>query len=164
MIQELTFSVPVDVAPILQYTMVATPIVSSPVAAINEVELPIFQEPIVTLEEEQQQHHIQNVPHDEPLRRSQMVSYSNDNKVYVSEEIQMKGDPTSFKEAMRSAYSSKWLEIMEDEMRSMSTNKVCDLEENPKKAKTTGCKRDPKGNIKRYKAWLVLKASRKGKG
>jgi hypothetical protein len=107
MIQELTFSVPVDVAPILQYTMVATPIVSSPVAAINEVELPIFQEPIVTLEEEQQQHHIQNVPHDEPLRRSQMVSYSNDNKVYVSEEIQMKGDPTSFKEAMRSAYSSK---------------------------------------------------------
>jgi hypothetical protein len=37
-------------------------------------------------------------------------------------------DPTSFKEAMRVAHSSKWLEAMEDEMRSMSTNKVWDLE------------------------------------
>jgi hypothetical protein len=41
----------------------------------------------------------------------------------------MEGDPTSFEEAMRSAHSSKWLEAMEDEMRSMSTNRVSDLEE-----------------------------------
>jgi hypothetical protein len=41
----------------------------------------------------------------------------------------MEGDPTSFEEAMRSAYSSKWLEAMEDEMRSMSTNIVWDLDE-----------------------------------
>jgi hypothetical protein len=45
-------------------------------------------------------------------------------EVYVSEEIQMEGHPTSFEEAMRSAHSSKWLEAIEDEMRSMSTNKV----------------------------------------
>jgi hypothetical protein len=47
------------------------------------------------------------------------------------EHIQMEGDPTSFEEAMRSAHSSKWLEAMEDEMRSMSTNKVWDFEEIP---------------------------------
>jgi hypothetical protein len=47
------------------------------------------------------------------------------------EHIQMEGDLTSFEEVMRSAHSSKWLEAMEDEMRSMSTNKVWDLEEIP---------------------------------
>jgi hypothetical protein len=36
----------------------------------------------------------------------------------------MEGDPTSFEEAMRSAYSFKWLEAMEGEMRSMITNIV----------------------------------------
>jgi hypothetical protein len=40
----------------------------------------------------------------------------------------MGGDPTSFEEAMRSPHSSKWLEAMQDEMRSMSINKVWDLE------------------------------------
>jgi hypothetical protein len=36
----------------------------------------------------------------------------------------MEGDPTTIEEATRSAHSSKWLEPMEDEMRSMSTNNV----------------------------------------
>jgi hypothetical protein len=39
----------------------------------------------------------------------------------------MEGDPTSFEEVMRSAHSSKWLEAMQDKMRSMSTNKLWDL-------------------------------------
>ena len=52
----------------------------------------------------------------------------------------MKGDPTSFEEAMRSAHSSKWLEAMEDEMKLMKTNGVWDLEIIPKGAKTVGCK------------------------
>jgi hypothetical protein len=39
----------------------------------------------------------------------------------------MEGDPTSFEEAMRSVHSSKWLEAMEDKMRSMSANKVWDI-------------------------------------
>jgi hypothetical protein len=75
----------------------------------------------------------------------------------------MEGDPTSFEEAMRSAHSSKWLEAMEDEMRFMSTNRVCDLEEIPKGAKTVGCKWvyntkcDSKGNIERFKARLAAK-------
>jgi hypothetical protein len=72
--------------------------------------------------------------------------------------IQIKGDPTSFEEAMRSVHSSKWLEAMEDEIRSMSTNRVWDLDEIPKGAKTVCCKWvyktkcDSKGNIKRFKA------------
>jgi hypothetical protein len=88
---------------------------------------------------------------------------SDDYEVYISEEIQMEGDPTSFKEAMRSAHSSKWLEATKDEMKSMSTNRVCDLEEILKGAKIVGCKCvyktkcDSKGNIERFKARLVAK-------
>ena len=75
----------------------------------------------------------------------------------------MEGDPTSFEEAMRSAHSSKWLEAMQDEIRSMSTNDVWDLEKIPKGAKTVGCKwvyktkHDSKGNIERFKARRVAK-------
>jgi len=70
----------------------------------------------------------------------------------------MEGDPTSFKEAMRSAHSSKWLEAMQDEIRSMNTNGVWDLEIIPKGANTVGCKwvyktkYDSKENIERFKA------------
>jgi hypothetical protein len=75
----------------------------------------------------------------------------------------MEGDPTSFEEAMRSAHSSEWLEATKDEMRSMSTTKVWDLEEILKGAKTMGCKwvykmkHDSKGNIKRFKTQFVAK-------
>ena len=75
----------------------------------------------------------------------------------------MEGDPTSYEEAMRSVHSSKWLEAMEDEMKSMSSNGVWDLEEIPKRAKTVGCKwvykikHDSKGNVERFKARLVAK-------
>ena len=52
---------------------------------------------------------------------------------------------------------------MQDEMRSMSTNGVWDLERIPKGAKTVGCKwvyktkYDFKGNVERFKARLVVK-------
>jgi hypothetical protein len=52
----------------------------------------------------------------------------------------MDGDPTSFERGMRSAHSSKWLKAMEDEMRSMSTNRVWDLKEILEGVKTIGCK------------------------
>jgi hypothetical protein len=64
---------------------------------------------------------------------------------------------------MRSAHSSKWLEDMKDEMRSMSTNKVWDLEEILKGAKIVGykwvykTKCDSKGNIEIFKTRLVAK-------
>jgi hypothetical protein len=41
---------------------------------------------------------------------------------------------------MRSEYSSKWLDAMEYEIKSMSINEVWDLEEIPKGAKTVGYK------------------------
>ena len=41
---------------------------------------------------------------------------------------------------MRIVNSSKWTAVMEDEMKSTSINKVWDLEEIPKGAKTVGYK------------------------
>ena len=64
--------------------------------------------------------------------------FSDDYEVYVSKEIQMKDDPTSFEEAMRSVYSFKWQEAMKVEMNSMSTNDVWDLEGILNRAKTIG--------------------------
>ena len=83
--------------------------------------------------------------------------------MYTSEDISLEGDPTTYEEAMRCPNSSKWLAAMKDEMTSMSANRVWDLEEIPKGAKTVGCKwiyktkRDSRGNIERYKARLVAK-------
>jgi DNA-binding Lrp family transcriptional regulator len=100
--------------------------------------------------------HIMNLLED--LRRLERSTISDDYEVYVSEEIQMEGDLTSFEEVIRSAHSSKWLEAMEDEMKFMSTNRVWDLEKISKGAKIVGCKWvyktkcDSKGNIKRFKA------------
>ena len=78
--------------------------------------------------EEQQQPHMKVPAAEAPEGLKELVNqFFDDYEVYVSEEIQMEGDPTSFKEAMRSDHSSKWLEAMEDEMKSMNANKVWDL-------------------------------------
>jgi len=64
---------------------------------------------------------------------------------------------------MLSENSTKWIEAMEDELRSMSTNKVCDLVEIPDGVKLVGCKwvyktkRDSKGKVERFKARLAAK-------
>jgi hypothetical protein len=112
MVEEPFFSISADVTPILQgnvvattvvdssMTMVATPVVGSPMVEIDEEE-----EPITTYEEEQQRPPMQDVAHDEPPRRSQRAkrsAISDDYEVYISEQIQMEGDPTSFEEAMKS--------------------------------------------------------------
>jgi hypothetical protein len=173
MIAEPFFSVPAAVTPMAQdnvvaepvadspVAMIVTPIVGSPMTEVDEELKPVFQEPITNHEEEQQEPLVQDVPHNESPRRSQRArrsAISDDYEIYVSEEIQMEGDPASFEEAMRSAHSSKWLDTMEDEMRFMSVNKVCDLEEIPKGAKIVGCKwiykmkSDSNWNIERFKA------------
>jgi hypothetical protein len=62
---------------------------------------------------------------------------------------------------MRSSHTSKWLEAIEYEMRSMSTNQVWKLKKIHKGAKIVGykwvykIKHDSQGNIDRFKARLV---------
>jgi hypothetical protein len=133
MVEEPFFMPPTAVAPTVQDTIVLTPVVSSSVATMNEHEEPILEEPVleepiepnITHEEEHQQSNVKQVP--EAPRRSQRTrrsAISDDYEVYETEEFQMGDDPTSFEETMRSDHSSKWLKAMEDEMKSMSTNKV----------------------------------------
>ena len=82
--------------------------------------------------EEQQQPHMKVPVAVAPEGLKELVNqFSDDYEVYVSEEIQMEGDPTSFEEAMRSVYSFEWQEAMEVEMNSMNTNDIWDLEEIP---------------------------------
>jgi hypothetical protein len=145
--------------------------VSSSSTAPNVNEAPVIQEPetpnvVIDEEEDQPQNLENNVPNQENIRRSQKVRKSaipNDYEIYTSEEIHMKGDPTSYEEAMRSPHSSKWCEAMENEMRSMSANQVWKLKEIHRGAKTVGykwvykIKHDSKGNINRFMARLVEK-------
>ena len=67
----------------------------------------------------------------QPLRRStrERKSTISEDFMYMSEGHDMGkvDDPNSFKEAMSSEYSHKWIEAMEEELKSMSTNKVWDL-------------------------------------
>ena len=146
MVQESFFTLSVVAVPIVQDTVVTAPVVSSPMATINEHEEHVLQdpvEPVVTHEEEQQQSHIEQASTNEAPRRSQRIrkpAIPNDYEVYECEESQMEGDPTSFEEAMRSAHSSMWLEAIQDEMRSMSINRVWNLEKIPKGAPILGCK------------------------
>jgi len=44
-------------------------------------------------------------------------------------------DPVSFRQAMESNYSEKWLNEMKEELKSMDDNKVWDLVEFPKGSK-----------------------------
>ena len=70
------------------------------------------------------------MPNVEAPRRSQRVRKSAipvDYEVYNTEKFQMEDDPTLFEEAMRSDHLSKWLEAMEDEIKSINVNKVWDL-------------------------------------
>lgn len=64
---------------------------------------------------------------------------------------------------MQSQNSQKWIEAMDDKMKSMYDNKVWDIVSLPEGVKPVGCKwifkikRDSKGNVERYKARLVAK-------
>ena len=146
MILEPIFSLPAVAAPTVQDTMVSAPVVIPPVATMNDHEEPVLYdpiEPIATHEGEQQQPQTVDEPNVEAPRRSQRVRksvISADYEVYNTKDFQMKDDPTSFEEAIKSDHSSKWLEAMEDEMKSMNANRVWDLEIIPKGAKTVGRK------------------------
>ena len=65
-----------------------------------------------------------------PVRRSQRAkksAISDYYETYLSEDVYDIGnvsDPATFRQAVLSENSTKWIEAMEDDLRSMSTNKV----------------------------------------
>ena len=105
----------------------------------------------------------------EPVRRSQRERRSaipDYYETYLSEDLYDIGkvdDPASFKEAIAHKNSDKWIEAMQDELKSMSTNQVYELVEIPDGVKPVGCKwvyktkHDSKGKIEKFKARLVAK-------
>ena len=108
-------------------------------------------------------------PQPAPLRRSQRErrpAITDDYVVYLQEsdfDIGIRKDPVSFSQAMESDDSSKWMEAMNEELKSLAHNGVWDLIELPNSCKPVGCKwvfktkSDAKGNIERFKARLVSK-------
>jgi hypothetical protein len=145
-IQESFFSLPAVTAPPVQVTAIPTTAVAPHVITVNEDVEPVHQapdKPSATQGGEQQQPQTDEGPeaqaHGRP-QRTRKSAIPDDYEVYNSEEVQMEDDPTLFEEAMRSEYSSKWLDAMKDEIKLMSTNEVWDLEPIPKGAKTVGCK------------------------
>jgi hypothetical protein len=86
--------------------------------------------------------------------------------VYLQEsdfDIGTSKDLVSFLQAIEGNNSVKWIDAMNDELKSMDQNKVWDIVELPGGYKTVGCKlvfktkRYSKGNIERYKARFVVK-------
>jgi hypothetical protein len=177
MIHEPFFSLPIVPALTILEVAMQAPVVTPPMTTRCEDLEPVCQEPtepVVEHEKELQQPPLidvseveaHNEPENEALRRSKRVkksAISTDYKVYNIETIHMEGDPTSYEVAMEIPNSSKWLEAMEDEMKSMSSNNVWGLEEIPKGAKTVGykwvykTKYDSNGNVEKYKVRLVAK-------
>jgi hypothetical protein len=162
-------------SPTIPKVAVQAPIVTRPMTTMCEDLEPVRQEPtepVIEHERELQQPPLIDVPEveaqnkNEALRRSKRIqksAISTDYKVYNIEIVHMEGDPTSYEEAMRIPHSSKWLEAMEDEMKSMSSNDVWDIEEISKGTKIVGykwvyeTKYDSNGNVEKYKARLVAK-------
>ena len=75
----------------------------------------------------------------------------------------MEDDLINFHHAIESSYSQKWIDAMNEEMKSMKDNDVWDLIPLLKGAKPISCKwifktnKDSKGIVERYKARLVGK-------
>jgi hypothetical protein len=151
MIQEPFFSLPIVPAPTIPEVAVQATVVTPPVTTRCEDSEPVRQEPtepFVEHEREQLQPplidvpevEVRNEPENEALRRSKRFkksAISTDYKVYNTKIVHMEGDPTSYEETMGIPNSSKWLEAMEDEMRSMSSNDVWDLVEIPKRSQNS---------------------------
>ena len=86
--------------------------------------------------------------------------------VYLQEsefDLGIKDDPVSFSQAVESVNSTKWIDAMKDELKSMEQNEVRDLVKFPEGCKRVGCKwvfktkHDSYGNIERHKGRLVAK-------
>ena len=137
-IQEPYFAPTVGIAPsnerVVETTPVETPVVVSQ-ATPNDLPSEDVQHPQTVID----------MSNENTLRRSQRVirkpAILSDYVTNVNEDMDeyaLDDDPKSFKEAMHSEYASKWLSAMQEELKSMSTNKVWDLVEIPERAKIVG--------------------------
>jgi Reverse transcriptase (RNA-dependent DNA polymerase) len=104
------------------------------------------------------------------LRRStrkRRSTISNDYIVFLQENEfnigMMEDDPVTLRQALESVNSHKWTKAMDKEIKSMYDNKVWDIITLLEGVKLIGCKwifktkNDSEGNVKRYKARLVVK-------
>ncbi|KAJ9535138.1 hypothetical protein OSB04_un001784, partial [Centaurea solstitialis] len=103
------------------------------------------------------------------LRRSvreRRNAISKDYVCYLQESdfnIGIMKDPVSYSQAIASDNSEKWIDAMNDELKSMADNQVWDLTQLPDGHKAVASKwifktkRDCNGNVERYKARLVAK-------
>jgi len=72
-------------------------------------------------------------------------------------------DPISYSQAINDVNSTKWIDAMKDELKSMNHNQVWEVVQLPPGQKVVGCKwvfktkRDCNGKIERYKDRLVFK-------
>ena len=92
---------------------------------------------------------------------------SNNLSIYLQEheaDLEMKeNDLINLRQALQSYNAHKWIDAMNEEMKSMHKNDVWDIVQLPEGLKPIGCKwifkikRDSKGNTERYKARLVAK-------
>ena len=92
---------------------------------------------------------------------------SNNLSVYLQEQkvdLEIKeNDPINLRQALQSFKAHKWIDAMNEEMKSMDDSDVWDLVQLLEGLKPIGCKwifktkRDSKGNTERYKARLVAK-------
>ncbi|XP_071904268.1 uncharacterized protein [Coffea arabica] len=105
-----------------------------------------------------------------PLRRSTRArrsTVSNDYIIFLQEHEDdsglMEDDPINFRQVMEISNSQKWIDAMNEEIKSMKDNDVWDLVLLPEGAKPIGCKwifkieRNLKDNVERYKTHLVVK-------
>ena len=105
-----------------------------------------------------------------PLRRStkerrstipdDYIVFLQEHKVDISV---AEDDPINFRQAIESSNSKKWIDAMNEDIKSMKDNDVWDLVPLPKGRKPIGCKwifktkKDSMGNVERYKVCLVAK-------
>jgi transposase InsO family protein len=105
-----------------------------------------------------------------PVRRStreKRSAISSDYHVYLQEHEYdigvLKDDPINLKQAMEDSNSHKWIDAMNEEIKSMADNDVWEIVPLPSGKRPIGCKwifktkRDSKGNVEKYKARLVAK-------
>jgi transposase InsO family protein len=99
-------------------------------------------------------------------QRSRKPTILDDYMGYLQEhefDIGVVDDPLSYSQAIQSSQSTKWIDAMVDELKSMENNNVWDLVDLPNGCRPIGCKwvfktkKDSTGKIERYKVRLVAK-------